>query len=161
MSRSSGESKESGLVEHSNDFDVTGGRGAASVSRRLGVLCLLLSACVFLVTAFAWLTEAVPIAPVLVAGVVCLATGVLAHLVGEFPQGDTFMMSRLLSASVIRIGGPLAFLLFLKFSSSPWMENGVVFVVVIFYLVMLAADVGINLSKYRAVSQHGTAGPIQ
>ncbi len=134
------------LNRASNDAD--------SIWPRLALFSGVFIMCVGLVVAVVfWSLGGEYVVPVLVAGLVCYVTGVLAHLLGEFPQGELFIMSRLLSSSLVRMGGPLAFLLVIKFSSSPWMGSEIVYVVVTFYLVMLVTDVGINLKHYQAISR--------
>ncbi len=89
--------------------------------------------------------------PITLAFVACLLAAILGQVLGEYPTGEMFIVSRLLSSSVVRVGVPIAMLTYLKLTESPWLELGMAYFVVLFYFVGLLTDLCLHLKRYRSV----------
>lgn len=124
-----------------------------SFGQRLMIL-VVVQLVAFLVTwSVAFLTGGPSIlAAACIAAGICFLASVLGHVVSEFPRGETFLTGRLLATMVVRVGIPMALLVVLKMNNSPLMDKGIVYFVVLFYVVGLATDLVLHYRKFQWLS---------
>ncbi len=85
----------------------------------------------------------------LLSGVVCGLAAVAAFFLGIFPRGEFFRLTRLYTASAVRIAVPVAYLLVCKMAFPDLFGQGMVYFVVLFYLVGLLTDLALQLRRNR------------
>ncbi len=82
-----------------------------------------------------------------VALLVCMASSIAAHIVGDLrSSGDDFAI-RLASSIAARTAPPFLLVLFVKLNPSMPFESGFVFSVILFYLVGLFVDVAMHVAR--------------
>ena len=80
---------------------------------------------------------------------VCVISSQLAHIAGEYPSGDDYFMARLASSISVRTGIPLLAVVLVKLSPIIPFEPAFVFLVILFYLVGLFADVALHVARLK------------
>lgn len=75
----------------------------------------------------------------------CLVGAVLAHFFGIYPRGDAFLVSRLYLSMAARTGLPLAVLMVCKMNFETLLAEGMVYFVILFYLVGLLTELKIRM----------------
>ena len=70
----------------------------------------------------------------------CLAGALLGHVGSVYPRGDAYIVSRLYLSMAARAGFPLALLVICKTSFESLFSQGMVYFVILFYLVGLLTD---------------------
>ena len=77
--------------------------------------------------------------------VACLAGAWLGHVFFIYPRGDHFLVSRMYLSMAARAGIPLLLLMVCKISLEPLFSRGMVYFVILFYLVGLLTDLKIRM----------------
>jgi hypothetical protein len=85
------------------------------------------------------------------AAIACLGGAAVAHVFNIFPRGDYLITSRLMLSSAARVVLPLTLLAVCKSFRPDLLERGMVYFVILFYLVGLLTDL--------ATRMHRLAGP--
>jgi len=75
----------------------------------------------------------------------CLLGSVLAHFFGIYPRGEAFIVSRLYLSMAARAGLPLAVLVICKMNFETLLTEGMVYFVILFYLVGLLTELKIRM----------------
>jgi hypothetical protein len=97
----------------------------------------------------------------LVAWTASLAGAIGGYWFGVFPRGDLFIASRLLASMLVRAGIPLVVIAICKFRFPELMEGGMVWFVVLFYLVGLLADaILLGVRSREVAGLRGPAGQV-
>ncbi len=78
---------------------------------------------------------------------VCLVSSLLAHIAGEYPQGDGFLALRMALSMLVRTVPPFLACLIVKLSPAIAFETGFVFFVLLFYLIGLIIDVALHTAR--------------
>lgn len=87
---------------------------------------------------------------VLLAWSVCFFSTLLAHVAGEFPQGDSYFAARMALQLVVRTVPPFVVAVWALHFAAPPLETGLVFYMILFYLVGLIADVRLTVGRLNA-----------
>lgn len=99
---------------------------------------------------------------VIVAWAATFAGAVGGYWLGIFPRGDLFIASRLMASMLVRAGIPLFAVAIGKFRFPEWIEGGMVWFIVLFYLVGLLADaVLLGVRSREMAGQQPAAGRAQ
>ena len=75
----------------------------------------------------------------------CLAGGILGHVFSFYPRGDAFIVSRLYLSMMARAGIPLLLLFICKTRFESLFDQGMVYFVILFYLVGLLTELKVRL----------------
>ncbi len=75
----------------------------------------------------------------------CAVGAVLAHYFTIYPRGDAFLVSRLYLSMAARAGLPLAVLVICKMNFETLLDEGMVYFVILFYLVGLLTELKIRM----------------
>lgn len=119
----------------------------------LAIIILALAAVVILVGVMLFKTST---HTAVLALVTCLVSALLAHVAGEYPKGDIYIMARMALQMAVRTALPFAVAVWgLNFAEPP-LEKSLVFYMILFYMVGLVADVQLSLGRLKAESK-----PIQ
>ena len=82
-----------------------------------------------------------------IAWIACTASALLAHVFGEYPQGDYNFAARMALQMVVRTVPPFAVAICcIKFVEPP-LETSLVFYILSFYMIGLAADIKLQLGS--------------
>lgn len=114
---------------------------------RISLVFVAVSIAAFLVTWFAWGQETAWVA--LASAAACGLGALLAHVCSELPRGDLFIMVRLMSSSMVRVGIPLLVLLVVKFQLPELFDRGMVYFVILFYVVGLLTDLKMQIGRFK------------
>jgi len=85
-----------------------------------------------------------------VALVACLVSALLAHVAGEYPQGDMLIMARMAVQMVVRTALPFLVAVRGFYFVEPPFEKSLVFYMILFYMVGLVAEVQLSLARLDA-----------
>lgn len=94
----------------------------------------------------------------LLSGAVCLIAAIAAHYLSQVPRGDVFILARLYMSSGVRIGLPVVLLVVCKMGYPELFNRGMVYFVILFYLVGLSNDLMTQvarLNQLKAASAEG------
>ena len=92
--------------------------------------------------------------------VFCLVGALLGHVLGEYPRGHEFILTRLMASMMVRAGLPLAAVLISKFFLTSLFSQGFVYLVVLLYLVGLICEALLSLSRlHRSIPQEAISKP--
>ncbi len=80
----------------------------------------------------------------------CVAGAMASHVLNEFPKGDEFMMTRLMTSMFVRAGLPLIAVVLAKMVFESAFSEGFVYLVVLFYLVGLISDSVLSTIRLRS-----------
>lgn len=109
---------------------------------------ILLICCALLITMLVPLVVLIvmekSLVALMLAFAVCFLTAVLAHVFSEIPPGDEFLLARFGLSSLVRTGPPMVLVFIVKKVSEPTFEGGLIYYIVLFYLVGLSVDVVLN-----------------
>ena len=79
----------------------------------------------------------------------CLVSTLLAHVAGEYPEGDELIMARMAVQMVVRSALPFLVAVWgIYFADRPY-EKSFVFYLILFYLVGLVVDVQLSLAGLK------------
>jgi hypothetical protein len=117
---------------------------------RIGVIFGLVAAAICGLAGAVWGMPTALVAAV--TAVVCGAGALLGHLCSELPRGDLFIMLRLATSSLVRVGLPLILLLVTRALFPEHFGRGMVYFVILFYVVGLLIDLKLQIRKFRPVS---------
>lgn len=87
---------------------------------------------------------------VVLAWSVCFLSTLLAHIAGEYPQGDSYFAVRMALQLVVRTVPPFVVAVWALHFAAPPLERGLVFYMILFYLVGLIADVRLTIGRLNA-----------
>ena len=90
-----------------------------------------------------WKTAAIALAA-------CLVSTLLAHVAGEYPEGDELIMARMAVQMVVRSALPFLVAVWGIYFADPPFEKSLVFYMILFYLVGLVVDVQLSLARLKA-----------
>ena len=120
------------------------------IALRLAVLAIIVVCAAALFTAIGtFLFQADP-RTAAIALAACLVSALLAHVAGEYPQGDELIMARMAMQMAVRSVLPFAVAVWGIYFAEPPLEKSLVFYMILFYLVGLTADVQLGLAKLKA-----------
>ena len=114
--------------------------------------------CIFLAIAFASvfaLGITLMVSPVngltafALASAVCLFACLVAHCFNDFPPGNEFLMHRFFICSALRTGFPLLLAVLAKKLSPTLIDGGLIYYIILFYLVGLAAELVITYWRFK------------
>jgi len=117
---------------------------------KISLMFLAVALPVFVIVYVAWGIETACVA--LAAALSCGLGAVLAHVCSELPRGDMLIMVRLMSSSMVRVGVPLILLLVAKLAFTELFDRGMVYFVILFYVVGLLTDVKLQMKRYKPVN---------
>ena len=122
----------------------------ASMATRLLVVaaCLFLSALV--VVPLGMFVFQTSLQTALLAFFVCLVAALVAHVAGEYPEGNEFIMARMAIQMAVRTVLPFVAALWAINFANPPFEKSLVFYIIVFYLIGLVVDVQLNLARIKA-----------
>jgi hypothetical protein len=86
----------------------------------------------------------------LVANGICLAASIVAALLGELPRGENRVLYGMLLGTLFRMGIPLLAGLALDQRYPSLAEAGVMYYLIFFYLVILAADTWLSVELLKS-----------
>ena len=116
-------------------------------------LSLVFMAIALLVCGTAWALGGPEAAIVgVVSAIACGLGAVLAHICSELPRGDVFIMIRLILSSIVRAGIPLLVLVIAKLQFPEQFNQGMVYFVVLFYVVGLLTDIKLQIRRFNPVT---------
>ena len=127
---------------------------AAESTAGLGQLLLIYGATVLLAVAAAaliWDTSTALVG--LLSGLVCGVAAIAAFLLGIFPRGEFFRLTRLYTASAVRIAIPVLYLFIARTAFPDLFDQGMVYFVVLFYLVGLLTDLVLQLRRNKLLHE--------
>ena len=81
--------------------------------------------------------------------VVCLAGAVGGHFLAIYPRGEVYMATRLYASMAARMGLPFLLLFVCKVRFTDLFSQGMVYFVILFYLVGLVVDLTIRMRLLR------------
>ena len=123
------------------------------LAARLTRICLVFAAVALLVSGMVWSVWGLEAALVaLVSAIACGTGAVLAHICSELPRGDMFIMIRLMSSSMVRVGVPLILLVVAKLAFPEHFARGMVYFVILFYVVGLLTDLQLQIKRFKTAS---------
>lgn len=125
---------------------------------QLGLVFGIATAVIGCGAALIWDTSTALVA--VVSGIVCLLAAIAAFFLGIYPRGEFFRLTRLYTASAIRIAIPVVYLFVCKTFFPDQFGQGMVYFVVLFYLVGLLTDLVLQLRRNRQLyaQKSGTLG---
>lgn len=112
----------------------------ATVVAGVGVVAALVGVSFFQTD---WKTAAIALAA-------CLVSTLLAHVAGEYPEGDELIMARMAVQMVVRSALPFLVAVWGIYFADPPFEKSLVFYMILFYLVGLVVDVQLSLARLKA-----------
>lgn len=121
-----------------------------SLGFRLVLLAVVMLAAAVLVVLVGVLLFQTGLKTALIALIACLFSTLLAHVAGEYPQGDELLMARMAVQIVARTALPFGVAVWGIYFVDPPFEKSLVFYMILFYLVGLTADVQLGLAKLKA-----------
>ena len=89
----------------------------------------------------------------LIALAACFISALGAHVCGEYPKGDVYIMARMALQMVVRTALPFVVSIWGLYFAEPPLEKSLVFYMILFYLVGLVADVQMSLARLKAETQ--------
>ena len=129
--------------------------GATSMVWRLLLVFFVATALVVALASLLW-DPATGLAA-LVASLICCLAAVAATYLSVYPQGDHFRLIRLYTASAVRIALPVILLFICRAILPELFAKGMVYFVVLFYLVGLLTDLMLQLKRIKQLYP-GTPG---
>jgi hypothetical protein len=100
--------------------------------------------------AIVWLGSPKSLPLLVIAWLTCTVSFSVGHWLGDWPAGDDFLMVRTILGLAVRAAPPIALVLV---ASRIWPDlagRPFVLFVILIYLVGLATEVGLNVSRFRA-----------
>ena len=88
--------------------------------------------------------------PAVVALIACLVSTLLAHVAGQYPEGDHLIMARMAVQMVVRSAVPFVVAVWGIYFADPPFEKSLVFYMILLYLVGLVADVQLSLARIKS-----------
>lgn len=133
---------------------------AGSLLRLLGVY---VGTALLVVGGTAALAGSPTVLAALFSALVCGISAVAAHFLGVWPAGEIFRLMRLYLATAVRIGIPVIFLLICRALLPELLDQGMVYFVVLFYLVGLLTDLALQLRRIKRLESTPApdAGPVR
>lgn len=122
----------------------------ANMATRIAVLAALMIVSGIVIIPVGVIGFQTSIQTALLALLVCLVAGVIAHVAGEHPKGDVFIMARMMIQMAVRTSIPFAFALWAINFANPPLEKSLVFYIILFYMVGLVSDLQLNLARIKA-----------
>lgn len=121
-----------------------------SLASRLAILALALTACAA-VAGFVgvWMLGG-SLQILLFAFLPCLVGALLAHVAGEYPKGDLYIMARMAVQIVVRTLPPFVVAVWALYFVEPPLDKSLVFYMILFYLVGLVMDVQMSLARLKS-----------
>jgi hypothetical protein len=121
--------------------------------RELTLLLALVSAWVLVAPLSFWLGGMLGIAAAAMAAAVCLAAAAAALAIGELSELSSGPMVGLLLAMAVRSGFPLLFAVVVHLHGGVLKAAGLVYDVVLFYLLALAVEVPLSLPRGQGLGE--------
>ena len=101
----------------------------------------------------------------LVSAVVCFAAAVGGYFLGFYPSGNVYLVARMYGSMAARVGAPVVLLVVCQSLFPDLFGQGMVYFVVLFYVVGMLADVAIRMRCIRAtvagVPASGSTQPMK
>ncbi|MGI9518013.1 MAG: hypothetical protein ACR2NP_13250 [Pirellulaceae bacterium] len=123
--------------------------GAIDMIWRLLIVFFVSAALVVAVASLVW-DRATGLAA-LVAAIICCLAAVAATCLSIYPRGDHFRLIRLYTASAARLALPVILLFVCKAIMPELFAQGMVYFVVLFYLVGLLTDLMLQLRRIKQI----------
>lgn len=123
--------------------------GATDMIWRLLIVFFVSTALVVAVVSLVW-DPATGLAA-LVAAIICCLAAVAATWLSIYPRGDHFRLIRLYTGSAARIALPVILLFICKWVMPELFDQGMVYFVVLFYLVGLLTDLMLQLKRIKQI----------
>lgn len=121
------------------------------LARRLGLLSVVVVSFSALITLLGVMLFNASFQTAVIALLACLISALLAHVAGEYPRGDEFVMARMAIQVVARTSLPVVVVIWGLYFTEPPLEKSLVFYMIFFYLVGLVTDVQLSLARLRSV----------
>ncbi len=116
-----------------------------------GVLLVPVLVCLATI-AVAWLTGGPSVAIIAgLAAISCLAGVAAGHVFSIIPRGDMFFSLRLMLSSTVRVALPLVTLLVCRLTRPELLERGMVYFVILFYLVGLMSELITRIKRLASL----------
>jgi hypothetical protein len=123
----------------------------ALILATVGIAVLLVGTSIF--------GSSVPV--VLLAWSICFLSTLLAHVAGQHPQGDSYFAARMALQLVVRTVPPFVVTVWALHFAAPPLERGLVFYMILFYLIGLIADVRLTIGRLNALRIQVESSPAQ
>ena len=120
-----------------------------SLPKRLTILATVLLVCAAVIGCLGVLVFGSSLQIVLIAFVPCLVGALLAHVAGEYPKGDLYIMARMAVQIVVRTLPPFVVAVWALYFAQPPLEKSLVFYMILFYLIGLVMDVQMSLARLK------------
>ncbi len=123
----------------------------ALILASIGIVVMLVGTSIF--------GSSVPV--VLLAWSICFLSTLLAHAAGEYPLGDSYFAARMALQLVVRTVPPFVVAVWALHFAAPPLERGLVFYMILFYLIGLIADVRLTIGRLNATQIQAESLPAQ
>ncbi len=96
----------------------------------------------------------------LLSAVVCFMGAVAGHFLAAYPRGDVYLAARLYASMAARMGLPFVLLFICKVRFDELFSQGMVYFVILFYLVGMIVDLTIRMRLLRTAQSTATSTPL-
>ena len=98
--------------------------------------------------------------PAVIAFITCLVSALVAHVAGEYPKGDVYIMARMAVQMVVRTSLPLVVAIWGLYFAEPPLEKSLVFYMILFYFIGLITDVQLSLARLKDRIRETSKPPV-